>query len=221
MMKLFEKLFGRKDTRELEQKERMEYLKKTRAANRKLETLRRQVEKDKNAALDAEKNGNHALATSLALRVQNNRKILTAAERDLERTEMVYQTIRAQKQVTDVIATCNELTKGCLKGIDTVRVDKIRAENDTLRDTLQTRMEEMEAMSEGLDIGMGGLERNQAGEEALAELMGTVAKPAAAPVVAKPVAEVPQATVSVPKVPVVDAEWKKSSLSALEALGAE
>lgn len=148
---------------------------------RKANAIKRNADRLKAKALEYEQKGDHASAVSTAAAAMHQEKNYRAALETMQTCRNMHEQVKSQNALKDLIATCTEMARSITADAN---VDGFISAQNALTQTmddLQQSSEALTAVQEGFTINTDMQVRNEAGEQALAQIMAELA-PKAEPV---------------------------------------
>lgn len=163
--------YFRRYSRQKQRRNEMELCRKIAELTRKASTIKRQADRLKAEAVQFEKAGDHKRAVSAAASAAQQEKSYQSALNALQNCKNMHVQVKSQKEMKELITSCTLIIKKVCDDADTV--DYIKAQNDfaqTMEEMEQSR-DALEAAQEGFALGTQEQVRNEAGEQALAQIM--------------------------------------------------
>lgn len=157
---------------------------------RKAAAIKRQADRLKAEAIQFEKAGDHKRAVSAASAAVQQEKSYASALHTIQTCKNMHVQAKSQKAMKELIASCAAMARSVSADADAS--DFIRVQSDFTRtmEELEQSREALEAAQEGFTVETDAQVRNEAGEQALAELMEQ-ASPKPVPAAIEPAAALP------------------------------
>lgn len=165
----------RRYSRQKQRRIEMEFSRNIAELTRKASTIKRQADRLKAEAVQFEKAGDHKRAVSAAASAAQQEKSYQSALNTIQICKNMHVQVKSQKAMKELIASCASMAKSVSADADPAAY--IEAQNDFTRtmEELEQSRDALEAAQEGFTIGTQEQIRNEAGEQALAQIMEQLA----------------------------------------------
>lgn len=177
-MKMFS--FFRRYSLQKQRRAEMEFNRQMAELNRQAAYIKRQAAQLRDEAIRCEQNGDHQRAVSAAAAAVHQEKSYLSALNTMQTCKNMHVQAKSQKALKELVKSCTEMARRVSRDAD---VDgMIAAQNDftqTMEELEQSR-DALEAVQEGFNAETETQVRNEAGEQALAQIMGQLS-PSAEP----------------------------------------
>lgn len=160
----------------------LEFNRKMAELNRQAISMKRRSDGLKAEAVKLEQSGNHKGAVAAAAAAAHQEKSYVAALNTMQTCKNMHAQVKSQKALKELIRSCADMARSVSSNAD--MEDMITVQNDfaqTMEELEQAR-DALEAAQEGFTAETEAEVRNEAGERALAQIMGQMV-PAAEPAV--------------------------------------
>lgn len=142
--------------------------------NRKAMTIKRQAERLKAEAVHFEKTGDHKRAVSAAAAAMQQEKSYTSALQTLQNCKNMHTQVKSQRAMKDLIASCASMARSVSADANASEFLAVQSDFTRTMEELEQSREALEAAQEGFSVDVEMQERNVAGEQALAKILGQV-----------------------------------------------
>lgn len=183
--------FIRRYRQQRQRRNEMEVHRKIAEATRKASTFKRQADRLKAEAIQLEKAGDHqrAVATAaLAVQQEKNHQNTLLA---LQNCKIAQVQVKSRKEMKETIAAFTSLIRDISADADPAEYMEVQNEFTRTMEELEESRDALEAVQEGFSMGMQEQVRNEAGEQALAQIMEQQ-EPKEAPAPAEVAAALPE-----------------------------
>lgn len=169
-MKIFS--FFRRYSVQKQRRAELEFNRQMAELNRQAVLIKRQSERLKAEAIQHENNGEHKRAVSAAAAAAHQEKSYLAAINTIQTCKNMHLQAKSQKALKELISACTMMAQTATRDAD---VDGLLTAQQDFADTMealeQTR-DALDAVQEGFNADADAEVRNEAGEKALAQIMG-------------------------------------------------
>lgn len=169
MMKIFD--FFAQYKQKKQRREELEFNRKMAEMNRQAVALKRQADRFKEEAVRWEQSGDHKQAVAAAAAAANHEKNYLAVQNAMQTCKNMHVQVKSQKALKKLLASCAETARQI--GRDVESVDVVQTQNDFVQtmEALEQSRDNLEAAQEGFAADTEVRVRNDAGEQALAQIM--------------------------------------------------
>lgn len=183
-MKIFS--FFRRYSIQKQRRAEMEFNRQMAELNRQAAAIKRQSDRLKAEAIRYEQSGDHKSAVSAAAAAVHQEKNYISAMNTMQTCKNMHVQAKSQKALKQLIASCAAMARDVSRDADVA--DMIAAQNDFVQtmEALEQSRDALEAAQEGFNAETEVQVRNEAGEQALAQIMGQQAPKAAAARIEEP-----------------------------------
>ncbi len=181
----------RRYNRQKQRRIEMEFSRKMAELTRNASAFKRQADRLKTEAVQLERAGDHRRAVSAAASAAQQEKSYQSALNTIQNCKNVHVQVKSQKAMKELIASCASMARSVSADADPA--DYIEAQNDFTRtmEELEQSRDALEAAQESFTMGAQEQIRNEAGEQALAQIMEQLT-PKEAPARIEPSAALPE-----------------------------
>ncbi len=172
-MKIFS--FFRRYSLQKHRRAEMEFNRQMAELTRQSAAIKRQSDRLKAEAIRYEQNGDHKSAVSAAAAAAHQEKNYLSALNTIQTCKNMHVQAKSQKALKALIASCTAMARNVTRDAD---VDgMIHAQNEFIQmmEELEKSSEDMMALQEGFNTETEAQVRSEAGEKALAQIMGQAA----------------------------------------------
>lgn len=172
-MKIWE--YFRRRSLQKQRRIELEFNRKMAELNRQAISMKRQSDHLKAEAIRHEQNGDHKSAVAAAAAAVHQEKSYISAMNTMQTCRNMHAQVKSQKALKELIGACAEMARSVSR--DAAMEDMIVVQNEfaqTMEELEQTR-DALEAVQEGFTADTEAEVRNEAGERALAQIMGQLA----------------------------------------------
>lgn len=172
-MKIF--TFFRRRSMQKQRRAEMEFNRQMAELNRQASAIKRQSDRLKAEAIHFEQTGDHKRAVAAAAAAAHQEKSYISALNTMQTCKNMHAQAKSQKALKDLISSCAAMAHAVSRDADVSGMIAVQNDFAQTMEELEQSREALEAAQEGFNVETEVQVRNEAGEEALAQLMGNVA----------------------------------------------
>ena len=172
-MKIFN--YFRRFTLKKQRRTEIEFNRQMAELNRQAASIKRQAERLKAEAIRAENSGDHKRAVSAAAAAVHQEKSYQSVINTMQTCKNMHIQVKSQKALKELIASCAVMARDVVRD---AQVDGLIMAQQDLTETmeaLEQSRDALEAVQEGFSADAEAEVRNEAGEQALAQIMNQLA----------------------------------------------
>lgn len=139
--------------------------------NRKALAIKRQAERLKAEAIQFEKAGDHKRAVSAAAAAVQQEKSYMSALNTIQTCKNMHVQVKSQKAMKELIASCASMARSVTADASTAEYIEVQSDFARTMEELEQSQEALEAAQEGFSADTEIQVRNEAGEQALAQIL--------------------------------------------------
>ena len=156
---------------EVQRREEMNFRLKIAELKRHADTIHKEAERTKAEAIRLERSGDHGRAVAKASAAANQEKSYNTALNTISTCESMHTQAKTQNALKQLMITCRDLSLAVTNEADMEGAIKAQTQLQEAAVRLEESQEAMTAFQEGFDVSTDPQLRNEAGEEALAQIM--------------------------------------------------
>lgn len=157
--------------------------------NRKASGIKRSSDQLKEKAIQLEGAGDHQRAVSVAAIAVRQEKTYNSAMETLQTCKNMNAQVKSQKALEDLLGSCSKIAQSVCGKANPSKCLEAQSKFAQVRDELSETNEILASTLEGFNTDTEAQVRNEAGENALAQIMAERTSAQAEPPVAPPVSE--------------------------------
>lgn len=180
MMKIFS--FFHRRSLQKQRRAEMEFNRQMAELNRQASAIKRQSERLKAEAVHFEQAGDHKRAVTAAAAAVHQEKSYLSALNTIQTCKNMHAQAKSQKALKELISSCAAMARAVSRDADVAGMIAVQNDFAQTMEELEQSREALEAAQEGFNVETEVQVRNEAGEQALAQIMGEAAPAKAEPV---------------------------------------